>query len=130
MNILTIRTDKTISEITLYDNQKKVDDIKWEAYRTLADTIHLRIKNLLKANKMDWQNIDGLVCFKGPGSFTGLRIGISVANALSYSLDCPIVSQAGNKWQISGIKRLLDGENEIVALPEYGAEAKITKPKK
>lgn len=130
MFILTIRTDKTLSEIALYKDKKKLHEVKWEAYRTLADTIHLQIKNILEENKKDWQDIQGLVFFKGPGSFTGLRIGISVANALSHSLNCPIVSQTGNKWQVFGIKRLLDGENEIVALPEYGAEAKITKPKK
>lgn len=130
MTILTIRTDKTQSEIALFNNENKIDEIKWEAHRTLADTIHLQIKKLLETNKIDWQNIQGLVCFKGPGSFTGLRIGISVANALSYSLNSPIVSQAGDNWQSTGIDRLLNNENEKIALPEYGAEAKITKPKK
>ena len=130
MTILTIRTDKSISEIAIYEDKNKLQEAKWEAHRTLADSIHLQIKKLLETSKLDWHNIQGLVCFKGPGSFTGLRIGISVANALSYSLNCPVVSQAGDNWQSIGIDRLLNHENEKVALPEYGAEAKITKPKK
>jgi tRNA threonylcarbamoyladenosine biosynthesis protein TsaB len=130
MNILTIRTDKPLSEVALFNDSQKIDEIKWEAYRSLADTIHTKIEQLLKSNKLDWQDIGGLACYKGPGSFTGLRIGLSVANALSYILKCPIISQTGKDWQSKGIKRLLRGENEKITLPEYDSEAKITKPKK
>ena len=130
MLILTIKTDQAESQLCLFDDQKKVDELVWESYRTLADTIHLKIKELLDKNKLNLNDIKGLICFKGPGSFTGLRIGLTVANALAYSLNCPIISTTGKKWQQDGIKKLLNGQNEKVALPFYGAEANITKPKK
>jgi len=70
------------------------------------------------------------VVYKGPGSFTGLRIGISVANALAYGLNVPIVSTTGKDWQLQGIDRLKKGKNETSAVPDYGSEPHITLPTK
>ena len=67
--------------------------------------------------------------YEGPGSFTGLRIGMSVANALAYSFTIPIVAQSG-AWIEDGIRRLLAGENDNTALPEYGTPAFTTQSKK
>jgi hypothetical protein len=53
-----------------------------------------------------------------------------VANTFAYSLGCPIVPETGRTWQQKGVKRLLKGENDKIALPKYGAEAHITPPKK
>ncbi len=130
MIILTLRTDKPEAEIGLYDNNIRLQYEKWQAHRELSTTIHKKIKELLDLQKLDWQSIEGLVVYKGPGSFTGLRIGFSVANALSYGNSIPIVSSLGSTWVETGLKRLLAGENEIVAIPEYGSEARTTKPKK
>jgi tRNA threonylcarbamoyladenosine biosynthesis protein TsaB len=128
--ILSIRTDKPESEIAIFDDHKKIDKIIWQAHRSLADTIHIKIKELLDASGKGWGDIQGLVCFKGPGSFTGLRIGLTVANTIAYSNNAQIVSCNGEDWQEQGVIRLLKGENEKIALPFYGREAKITKPKK
>lgn len=130
MIILTIRSDKPAAEIALYDDQLKIDEIIWEAHRTLVETIHIQIRQLLNSHQKVWDNIEGLVVFKGPGSFTGLRIGLTVANTLAYGLNIPIVGSQGNNWQKLGIKQLLAGKNARLVLPEYGAEAFITKPKK
>ena len=81
MLILTIRTDKPEAEIGLFEDNKQLAYEMWQAHRELSDTIHKKIEKLLKSQKKDWQNIDGIVCFKGPGSFTGLRIGLTVGNA-------------------------------------------------
>jgi len=128
--ILTFRTDKPISELALFNDDKKVGEILWEADRTLADAIHIKIKELLQKNSCTLTGIGGIVCFEGPGSFTGLRIGLTVANTFAYSLGCPIVPETGKAWRQKGVKRLLKGENDKIALPKYGAEAHITPPKK
>lgn len=130
MIILTIRTDKPESELALFDDAQQLAALSWEAHRTLTDTIHIKIKELLDLQNLQWGDIQGLVVYKGPGSFTGLRIGISVANALAYSLNAPVVAQDGDDWTYAGIKRILTGENEKSAMPNYGAEANITAPKK
>src|SRR5690349_11932866 len=98
MLILTIRTDKPESEIGLFDEEFQIAYETWEAHRQLSSTIHKKIEALLRQQKKDWSDVDAIVCFKGPGSFTGLRIGLSVANSLAYSLSKPIVSEQGKNW--------------------------------
>ncbi|MCA9333205.1 tRNA (adenosine(37)-N6)-threonylcarbamoyltransferase complex dimerization subunit type 1 TsaB [Candidatus Saccharibacteria bacterium] len=130
MIILTIRTDKPESEVGLYDDSKQIAYFKWQAHRELAETIHKRIKEILDNNKLSMGDIEGIVVYKGPGSFTGLRIGISVANSLSYSLGPPIVGVSKENWIENGIKAIQSGKNDKSALPEYGAPVFTTKPKK
>jgi tRNA threonylcarbamoyladenosine biosynthesis protein TsaB len=130
MIILTIRTDKPDAELGLYDGKKPLAQITWQAHRELAETIHIRVEALLKQEQKDWQDIEGIVCFAGPGSFTGLRIGLSVGNAIAYGRSAPIVSTRGDSWAQDGIKRLLASDTDPLALPEYGAEAHITAPRK
>ncbi len=130
MIILTVRTDKPESEIGLFDNNQKLGYETWQAHRQLGTTIHLKIDELLKKADKKLEDLDGLVCFKGPGSFTGLRIGLSVANALAYSLDIPIVARENPDWLERGIKDLLAGKNDKIAKPEYGAPVHTTTPRK
>jgi tRNA threonylcarbamoyladenosine biosynthesis protein TsaB len=130
MLVITIRTDNPTAEVALYKNGRKIDEICWEAHRTLADSIHLKLKELITNQSLGWVNIQAIVVFKGPGSFTGLRIGITVANALAFSLGIPIVGTQGENWQITGIKLLNQVVDEKIVLPEYGGDVKTTSPKK
>ena len=130
MIIISIKTDTPVAEIALFQDQKKIDTISWEAHRQLADTIHLKILQLLEQNSKKWEDIQGVAIFKGPGSFTGLRIGMSVANALAFSLKIPIIAALGENWRQIAIERLLKHEDERVAIPEYGSDAFTTTPKK
>lgn len=129
--ILTIRTDNPEAEVGLFfDTGQKRQYEKWQAHRELAESIHKKISELLKAEDKTFKGISGIVCYKGPGSFTGLRIGLTVGNALSYGIGCPIVGSAGQDWIQAGIKAIADGKNEVIVIPEYGREPHITKQKK
>lgn len=48
------------------------------------------INKILKKNKLKFKDLKGIEVEIGPGSFTGLRVGVSVANALAYSLNIPV----------------------------------------
>ncbi len=130
MKILTIRTDKPEAEVGLYDGVIQTDYKTWQAHRQLAETIHLKIAQLLTSNNTDLQALEGIVIFQGPGSFTGLRIGITVANALAASLKIPIAAARHDGWINSGIDSLLVGANDQLVLPEYGALPNVSTPKK
>lgn len=129
MIILTIRTDKPESEIGLYQDGNQLAYHVWPAGRELSVQIHTKIRDILQSRGYDWGSLNGIVCFKGPGSFTGLRIGLSVANALAEGLQIPVVAEK-DAWIEQGIERLLRGEQDRIALPEYGRPAHITQSKK
>ncbi len=130
MIILTIRTDKPIAEVGLYDGETQLAYEQWQAHRALAETIHSKIYTLLTEQKMTWQDLGGVLAFQGPGSFTGLRIGLTVANALAQGLGVPVLAAREPEWIATGVKKLLHGENDQVVLPYYGAPVHITTQKK
>jgi tRNA threonylcarbamoyladenosine biosynthesis protein TsaB len=130
MLILTMRTDKPEAEIGLYEGETKRVYDTWHADRQLAETLHLRLRTMLETHDHALTDLDGITVFKGPGSFTGLRIGISVANALADGLKIPIVGTEGEDWIGKGLQLLGKGKNEVVVLPEYGSPPHITLPKK
>ncbi|HEX5798086.1 MAG TPA: tRNA (adenosine(37)-N6)-threonylcarbamoyltransferase complex dimerization subunit type 1 TsaB [Candidatus Saccharimonadales bacterium] len=130
MIILSIKTDQEISEAGLFNRGNKLEYVKWQAHRELSSTIHKKIEGILKSQNISWNNIQGVVFFEGPGSFTGLRIGASVANALASDLDIPIVQTAGSKWIENGIKQLANNPENRLAVPKYGSSIHITKPRK
>lgn len=130
MIILTLRTDKPEAEIGLYDDNKQLAYETWQAHRQLAETLHTKLEALLKSQQKDWSEVQGIVCFQGPGSFTGLRIGLTVANALAYSYKLPIVGSQEPRWLETGIGRLVNGETDDQARPFYGADVHITPQKK
>ena len=88
------------------------------------------IKECLAESGAKWQDLSGLAFYKGPGSFTGLRIGLTVANTLADDLGIPIVGETGEGWQARALGRLAAGDNEQIVMPEYGGDAHITLPRK
>ena len=130
MLILTIRTDKPEAEVGLFEDSKKLANVTWPAHRQLAETIHTQIAKILQSRGKSWNDIEGLVCYKGPGSFTGLRIGLTVANTLAYGLHVPVVGTTGKDWIKQGIARVIKSDNEETVLPEYGSPVHITSPRK
>lgn len=129
--ILSIRSDKPEAEIGLFDESgKQLAYETWTAHRQLAETIHKKILDLLKSQKAEWHDISGVVVFAGPGSFTGLRIGVSVANALGYGLQVPVAATKNDDWQTSGLRKLKDLQGFTPVEPDYGAPVFTTKPTK
>ncbi len=128
--ILALRTDKPEAELYLYDEDRLADSFKWQAHRKLSDTLLTQIERLLQKNQLTLQSLSGIVVYSGPGSFTGLRIGITTANALAYSLNIPCTGASGDQW-LSVAKALLNEQSlPSIVMPHYGAEANITKPRK
>ncbi len=101
-------------------------DFEWQAGRTLARGL----LKFLEEKTGDLHDISGIGVMRGPGSFTGLRIGLTVTNTLADSLNIPIVGATGEDWRETALKKLRAGENEKIVMPEYGAAAHITAPRK
>lgn len=130
MLILTIRTDQPIAEVGLFEDNKELTYYTWQAHRELSETLLSKIKEVLDKNGKDFKDLEGIVCFRGPGSFTGLRIGLTVANTLATDLDIPVVGVEHKEWVEDGIPKLKDAKKGVPVLPEYGADPHITQQKK
>lgn len=127
--VILLDTSTPVCKLTVIRDSERFD-YTWEAGRGLAKGLLSFIRDKLKQAGGDWQSIRGLAVMKGPGSFTGLRIGLSVANTLAESLGVPIVGEVGDDWQRKSISRLESAENDRLVMPFYGAEANITLPRK
>ena len=91
-------------------------EYKWESGRDLAENLHAFIRDKLSENNADFSDISEITFMSGPGSFTGLRIGAAVVNALASELQIPLYDHLGNKVP--------------VILPIYDKPANISKPRK
>ncbi len=129
--ILAIKTADANTHLALY--QPGVDEplaeTHWESGRALADQLLERIDSLLAARSKTPGGLTGIVVFSGPGSFTSLRIGHTVANALADSVGIPVAGASGGNWVQAAIEALVSTKPGHPALPEYGSEAHITRPK-
>lgn len=129
--LLGIKTDNPVAELYLYSNEGKlVASKEWQADRELAHWLLREIDVFLGEHDSSLQTLTGLFVFQGPGSFTGLRIGITVMNTLSYAESIPIVGAQSDDWRQVAVSALLSGANDRVVLPFYGAEARVTMPRK
>jgi len=127
--ILLLDTSTPVCKVSLVNGDWRFDD-EWESGRTLAKGLLRYLQDSLAKNDKTFTDIAGIVAFKGPGSFTGLRIGLTVLNTFADSEAVPIVGETGDDWQSVGLSRLAAGENDQLVMPEYGAEAHITTPRK
>lgn len=130
MLVLSIRTDKNEAELALFNDYQKLEETIWESNRILADTLIVKIKELLTKKGKEFQDIEAIAVYKGPGSFTGLRIGLTLANTFAYSLKVPIIGKSGENWQKAALKSILNGKNQDLIVPYYGGDVKISLPKK
>ena len=127
--ILLLDTSTPTCIVTFVDSGAQTT-YEWVANRELAHGLLKYLNDTLSSNAKTWSDLTGLAAYQGPGSFTGLRIGITVMNTLADSLGIPIVGATGTDWKEAALSRLNSGENDSIVLPEYGGEANITTPRK
>lgn len=127
--ILLLDTSTPVCKLTFIDGDWRSDN-EWQADRTLAKNLLGYLHEKLGENNKTWTDISAIGVFEGPGSFTGLRIGVTVLNTIADAQNIPIVGGRGDDWQNEVLNKLNSGINEKIILPFYGSEARITTPKK
>ncbi len=127
--IILIDTSTPTCRLTLVSQRSQITH-EWEAGRTLAKGLLAFLKDKLRLSNVSIKDIEGIGVMRGPGSFTGLRIGMSVMNTLADSLDVPIIGSTGDSWQETVLAELKAGHDDKIVLPEYGSDAHITTPRK
>ena len=91
--ILSIETATKNCSIAL-SNEGKTIALKEIANQNFshAEKLHVFIEEILKENKITFKDLIAIAVSKGPGSYTGLRIGVSSAKGLCYALNIPLIS--------------------------------------
>lgn len=90
--ILAIDTSGRSCRVGLSDQGQLVSQRVGENTRQAAQEVLPLIKDVMAARKTGFQSLDALAVISGPGSFTGLRIGIGVVQALSFTQSIPVVA--------------------------------------
>jgi tRNA threonylcarbamoyladenosine biosynthesis protein TsaB len=91
--ILNIETTTKNCSVSLAKDGKTLlcKEIADQGY-SHAEKLHVFIEEILKETKINFQEIKAIAVSKGPGSYTGLRIGVSTAKGLCYALGIPLIS--------------------------------------
>lgn len=129
--ILLLDTSISLCRLGVVDDELNVEWHEWQADRELSKGLLKYILTTLGEYDATFTDISGIGVYQGPGSFTGLRIGLTVMNTLADSLKIPIVGVAENdQWSEVAMADLRAGKNSQIVMPHYGSNAHITKPRK
>ncbi len=125
MKILSIDTSSIICAVGILENDKLIKEIKIDNGLTHSEKLMPIIKQILDETNLTLKDIDLLVCDIGPGSFTGIRIGIATVKAFTDSLKIPLVGISSLEALAYNIKEeglicsLIDAKNENVYFSLY-----------
>ena len=113
MNSLLIDTHSDYIYIAIYQNEKlsyekKIEDEKEHSRITIPTLVEV-----LTESKLTLPEIDDIVVINGPGSFTGVRIGVTIAKTLAFTLNKPIRTMTSLELYLTN-----EAENKYLVLPE------------
>ena len=122
--ILIIETSDRVNSIALCDTDGRlincIDEIS-EQY-THIELLQVNVDKLLKDNEIAFSDLCAIAVSSGPGSYTGLRIGVSSAKGYAYALDIPLISIPTLELLANGTINYLDTKNEnIILIPTIDA---------
>ena len=90
--ILNIETATSVCSVAIGIDGKCVALKETNEGRTHAESITVFIDEVIKKAGIEYKDLDAIAMSSGPGSYTGLRIGVSVAKGLCYALDKPLIA--------------------------------------
>lgn len=129
MKILALDTSGTNCSVSIINDEKVICDFNLSTGTTHSQTLLPMIDTMMKYSEINLEDIDVFACSVGPGSFTGLRIGIATIKGFALAQNKPVIgvpSLVGLAYNISNfdgiICSVLDARNDNV----YAALFKYT----
>jgi len=89
--LLAIDTSTDTASLALVQDSQVLAELTWHCGQNHTVELLPQLVHLLNQTKLGLQFVSGVIVAKGPGSFNGLRVGISTAKGLAFSLGIPIV---------------------------------------
>ena len=109
--ILAIETATDLGSVAVYEGPRLRAYLELRRARTHASRLAPMIQALLAEAEVSAAELSAIAVGQGPGSYTGLRVGVSTAKGLSYALDKPLLSFGSLEalaWQVLPLARQLD----------------------
>ncbi len=88
---LAIDTSTDTASLAIVQDSEVLAELTWRCGQNHTTQLLPHLAHLLNQTKLSLQSTTGIIVARGPGSFNGLRIGISTAKGLAFSLGIPIV---------------------------------------
>ena len=90
--ILCLETATPVCSVALNDGTKNLALRECKGQNAHSEKITIYINEVLKEAGITYQQLDAVAVSKGPGSYTGLRIGVSTAKGVCYAADLPLMA--------------------------------------
>ena len=88
---LAIDTSTDTASLALVQDNEVLAELTWRCGQNHTTQLLTHLAHLLNQTKLNLQSTSGIIVARGPGSFNGLRVGISTAKGLAFSLGVPII---------------------------------------
>ena len=118
--ILNIDTAQETAFVCISENGKPKFVAENHSQKDHASFLHLAIDDLLKKAAISITDLDAIAVTKGPGSYTGLRVGMSAAKGLAYTLQKPIITISTLELMAHDILTII-GDKESLICPMIDA---------
>lgn len=91
MKIIAIDSSGLVASVAIVEDEEVIAEYNVQYKKTHSQTLLPMLEELKKMVDLDLQTVDAIAIAKGPGSFTGLRIGSATAKGLGLALEIPII---------------------------------------
>jgi len=116
INVLCLETSGKQCSVALASDGVCIHQISAEGEWSHSAQITLLIDQLLKDKSMDFSDLSAIALSKGPGSYTGLRVGASAAKALCYSQEIPLLAIDTLKIIAQPFLKLIKDTNVVIPM--------------
>lgn len=104
MKLLLIDTSNQPLSVAITDNNETIAEITNNSKVNHSVQLMPEIQRLFEQSGISKHDLDGIVVAEGPGSYTGLRIGVTTAKTLAYALNCKLYGVSSLKSLAASIK--------------------------
>ncbi len=108
--ILHIDTATAIGSVALSRNGEALETLENTEQRDHAATVVLFIQRLLENHRLSHEEIDAVAVSAGPGSYTGLRVGLATAKGLCYTWQKPLIAISTLQMMAAGLQQTHPGD--------------------
>ena len=106
---LLLDSSNILLSVGLMKDDELLDFVSYESWQTQSENMIPEIDALLKKHNISRKDLDGIIVSVGPGSYTGVRIALTIAKVAALALDIPV-------YPVSSLRVLKDNDEPSICL--------------